>query len=94
MRVILNGTSVITLTIPVPTQDLDGCLLMIVSNGVAAHVPTFTTGLNGVGAGYTAFTTAAGARCNMMAIACNGAWNVFSAPAWTGTVTKLIGGIA
>lgn len=92
--VILNGTSVITLTIPVPTKDKDGDLLWVVSNGVAAHVPTFTGGLGGVGAGYTALTVAAGANLCIVAIACDGAWNVPSAPAWTGTVTKVTGGIA
>ena len=93
-RVIINGTGAITVTIPVPTQDLDGCLLTIASNGVAANVITFTSGLGGVGAGYTALTGAAGARVSMQAIACNGFWNALSAPAWTGTVTKVIGGLA
>jgi hypothetical protein len=27
-------------------------------------------------------------------IACGGFWNIPSAPAWTGTVTKVTGGIA
>lgn len=91
---ILNGTSVITPTFPAPTKDQDGSIVFIASNGVAAHVPTFTGGLNGVGSGYTALTGAAGAKVNLIVMAVNGAWNVFSAPAWTGTVTKLIGGIA
>ena len=92
--VVLNSTVAITLTIPVPTQDLDGTLLWVISNGVAAHVPTFTGGLGGVGAGYTAFTVGTGARLAIQCIAVNGAWNVISAPAWTGTVTKVTGGIA
>lgn len=92
--VILNGTSAITLTVPVPTKDMDGTILYLVSNGVAAHVPTFTGGLGGVGTGYTAFTVATGAPLCIMCVAVNGAWNIQSAPAWTGTVTKLIGGIA
>lgn len=94
MRVIINATSAITLTIPVPTKDMDGTCLWIVSSTVAAHVPTFTGGLGGVGAGYTALTAAAGAQMCIQAIACNGTWNVPSAPAWTGTVTKVTGGIA
>lgn len=94
-RVILNGTTIITLTIPVPTVDQDGDRLTILSNGVAAHVPTFTGGLGGVGAGYTALTGAAAARgVNIDVYAVNGAWNVISAPAWTGTVTKVTAGIA
>lgn len=94
LRVILNGTSVITLTVPVPTKDMDGCMLTIVSNGVAAHVPTFTGGFGGVGSGYTALTVATGARLCIICVAVNGAWNVVSAPAWTGTVTKVTAGIA
>lgn len=92
--VILNGTSVITLTVPAPTKDKDGDLLYLISNGVAAHVPTFTGGIGGVGSGYTAFTVATGAPLCIQLMACNGVWCVFSAPAWTGTVTKMIGGIA
>jgi hypothetical protein len=94
MRVIINATSAITLTIPVPTKDMDGTTLWIVSSTVAAHVPTFTGGLGGVGSGYTALTAATGAQVCVQAIACNGAWNIPSAPAWTGTVTKVTGGIA
>lgn len=92
--VILNGTNAITLTIPVPTKEMDGNMLWVVSNGVAAHVPTFTGGLGGVGAGYTALTVAAGANLCILCIACDGAWNIPSGPAWTGTVTKVTAGIA
>lgn len=94
-RVIINGTTIVTLTVPVPTVDQDGDRLTILSNGVAAHVPTFTGGLGGVGAGYTALTGAAAARgVNIDVYAVNGAWNVCAAPAWTGTVTKVTAGIA
>jgi hypothetical protein len=92
--VMINGTAAVTLTIPAPTKDKDGDLLFLVSNGVAAHVPTFTGGLGGVGAGYTALTVATGAPLCILCVACNGAWRTISAPAWTGTVTKMIGGIA
>lgn len=91
---ILNGTSAITPTFAAPTKDQDGSIIFIASNGVAQHIPTFTGGLNGVGSGYTALTGASGAKVNFIVMAVNGYWNVFSAPAWTGTVTKLIGGIA
>lgn len=94
LRVILNGTNAITLTVPVPTNDMDGCVLEIASNGVVAHVPTFTGGFGGVGAGYTALTVAVGAKLYIRCIAVNGAWNIQSAPAWTGTVTKVTAGIA
>lgn len=92
--VTLNGTSAITLTVPVPTKDMDGTILFLISNGVAAHVLTFTSGLGGVGSGYTTVTGASGARISMMAVACNGYWNALSAPGWTGTVTKATGALA
>jgi hypothetical protein len=92
--VVLNGTGAITLTIPVPTADMDGTCLTILANGVVAHVPTFTGGLGGVGSGYTALTVAAGAKLCISVWACAGAWMIPSAPAWTGTVTKVTAGIA
>lgn len=94
LRVILNGTSVITLTVPVPTKDMDGCELTIVGNGAAAHLLTFTGGLSGAGGSYDIFTVNATAPVAVKVIACNGVWVAFTAPAWTGTVTALVGGIA
>lgn len=94
MTVILNGTAAITLTVPVPTKDMDGCELTIVGNGVAQHLPTFTGGLSGAGASYDVFTVNATAPVAIKVIACNGVWVAFTAPAWTGTVTALVGGIA
>lgn len=93
-RVILNGTSVITLTVPQPTNDMDGTLLLIASNGAAAHVVTFTGTLNNAGSGYTSFTNNASGTLMLIVMAVNGFWTVPSAPAWTGTVTKVVGGIA
>jgi hypothetical protein len=94
MRVVINLATAIALTVPVPTKDMDGVMLTIVSSTVAAHVVTFTGGLGGVGSGYTALTAATGAQMCVQVIACNGTWNVCSGPAWTGTVTKVTAGIA
>lgn len=94
MRVILNGTTVITLTVPVPTKDMDGCNLVIVSNGAAAHVPTFTGGLGGAGSSYDAITNNATGQMALSVYAANGAWCIPQAPALTGTVTNITGGIA
>jgi hypothetical protein len=94
LRVILNGTSVITLTIPVPTKDMDFCELSIVGNGAAAHLLTFTGGLSGAGTNYDVITVNATAPIAFKAIACNGLWVGFAAPALTGTVTNITGGIA
>lgn len=94
LRVILNGTAAITLTVPVPTKDMDGCLLTITQNGVAQHLTTFTGGLSGAGTSYDVLTTNATAPTSVQAIACNGLWNAICAPAMGGTVTNLIGSIA
>jgi len=93
-RVILNGTSVIALTIPVPTKDMDGTLLTIVGNGAAAHTLTFTGGLSGAGTSYDVVTTNATAPIALTAIACNGLWNSFVATPMAGTVTNITGTVA
>ncbi len=94
LTVVLNGTSVITLTVPVPTKDMDGTLLYIVGNGAAAHLLTFTGGLNGAGGSYDIVTVNATAPTLMMVMACNGLWLTVFAPAMGGTVTNLIGSVA
>jgi hypothetical protein len=94
LRVILNGTSVITLTIPVPTAELDGTMLTIISNGAAAHVPTFTGGLGGAGTSYDAITNNATGKFALTVFAANGTWQIPQAPALSGTVTNITGGIA
>ena len=93
-RVILNGTSVIALTIPVPTKDMDGTLLTIVGNGAAAHTLTFTGGLSGAGTSYDGVTTNSTAPIAVSAIACNGLWNSFVATPMAGTVTNITGTVA
>lgn len=94
LRLLLNGTSVITLTIPVPTKDMDGCRLTIIANGAAAHLLTFTGGMGGAGGSYDVVTLNGTAPCAMEAIAANGLWMPIFAPAMGGTVTNLIGSIA
>jgi hypothetical protein len=93
-RVILNGTSVIALTVPVPTKDMDGTLLTIVGNGVAAHTLTFTGGLSGAGTSYDVITTNSAAPIAFTAIACNGLWNSFVSTPMAGTVTNITGTVA
>ena len=93
-RVILNGTSVIALTIPVPTKDMDGTLLTIVGNGAAAHTLTFTGGVSGAGSSYDVVTTNSTAPIALTAIACNGLWNSFVATPLAGTVTNITGTVA
>jgi hypothetical protein len=93
-RVILNGTGAITLTIPVPTKDKDGDSLIIVSNGAAAHVPTFTGGVGGAGSSYDAFTFNSTGTLALQVFAANGLWAMLAAPAITGTVTNIVAGVA
>jgi len=93
-RVILNGTSVIALTIPVPTKDMDGTLLTIVGNGAAAHTLTFTGGLSGAGTSYDVVTTNSTAPIAFTAIACNGLWTSFVTTPMAGTVTNVTGTLA
>ncbi|MDA1095311.1 MAG: hypothetical protein O3A25_18925 [Acidobacteria bacterium] len=92
LLVILNGTSVITLTVPVPTKDLDGCFLYIVGNGAAAHVLTFTGGLSGAGSSYDVITVNSTKPISVGPfIACNGFWSAPNAVPLAGTVTNILG---
>jgi hypothetical protein len=93
LRVLLNGTSVITLTIPVPTKDLDGCELSIIPNGAAAHVLTFTGGLSGAGASYDVVTINATAPAPIKVVAANGLWMAYVQTPMAGTVTNITGTI-
>jgi len=91
LLVILNGTSVITLTVPVPTKAMDGTVLTIVGNGAAAHVLTFTGGLSGAGSSYDVITVNATAPIAVQAIACNSLWVALAAIPVAGTVTNVTG---
>lgn len=94
LTVDLNGTSVIALTIPVPTKDMDGDELNIMSNGAAAHTLTFTGGLSGAGTSYDVITTNATAPAAYKFVACNGLWLAYCQPPMGGTVTNIIGSVA
>lgn len=97
-----SGSTVLTMTIPVPTKDMDGCRLTVLSqNGTGAHViyigavagATSGTGLNGAGTNYDRFTFPAGPVAIDL-FAYDSAWYTATHPAYTGTVTLLVGGIA
>ena len=94
LRVMLNGTSVITLTIPVPTKELDFCRLTICGNGAAAHLVTFTGGLSGAGSSYDVITVNATAPIAVEAMAANGLWNSIVNVPMAGTVTNITGTVA
>lgn len=91
---ILNGTSVINLTVPIPTVDMDGDELNIIGNGTAAHVITFTGGIGGESTSYDIITANSGGPVAHKFVACNAVWLMYSQPAITGTVTNLVSGLA
>lgn len=94
-RVMLNGTSVIALTLTSPTKDMDGCRVMIVGNGAAAHTITYTTtGFSGAGGNYDLITTNATAPIAYEFVACNGLWVLLVAVPMAGTVTNVTGTIS
>ena len=90
----LNGTAAITLTIPVPTADMDFDELNIASDGVAQHLLTFTGGLSGAGGSYDIITINATAPAAFKFVAANILWMAYCQPPMGGTVTNIIGSIA
>lgn len=89
--VLLNGTAAITLTVPVPTKDLDGSMLWIAGDGVAAHVITFTGGLSGAGSSYDVMTVNATAPVLLGPYAaCNGLWLAAVAIPAAGTIPNIL----
>jgi hypothetical protein len=94
---VLNAvsTTILAMTVALPSKAQDGCRLLIASrNGTGAHTITFAGRLNGAGSGnYTVFTFPAN-PVMIECIALDEFWYVVTSPAWTGTVTLLVGGIA
>lgn len=93
---ILNAvsTTVLAMTLAAPTRAMDGTVLRIASrNGTGAHTITIEGGLNGAGSGYDVFTFPAG-PVMLELVALDLFWYTPTHPAFTGTVTLLVGGIA
>ena len=91
LTVILNSTA-FTLTVPVPTKDLDGCEVTFVGSQAAAYVLEFTGGLNGASTGYETITNASTSPA-FKVIACNETWHLFVAGGLSGTATNVIASI-
>lgn len=85
---VLNGTGALTMTLAVPTTDMDMCILDVVSNGKAAHTVTLATAIGDAGAGYTVATFPSGGQTCLSLMAVNGIWVSRPAP-WDGTVTAI-----
>lgn len=90
----LIGTSVITLTIPVPTKAHDGTRILFMASGVAAHIYTFTGGLSGAGSSYDLNTVNATAPIAFEVVASNSLWLPIAAVPLAGTVTNITGTIS
>lgn len=72
---VLNGTSVLAMTLAAPTKDMDGQMLIFLGNGKAAHTITYTAGFGANTTNSDVITFhATQAQC-CMAIAANGVWN-------------------
>lgn len=94
LTVILNGTSVIALTIPVPTADMDGVELNILANGAAAHTLTFTGGLSDAGSSYDVITMNGTKRVAHKFVAVNATWVAYCQPGMAGTLTNIVSTLA
>ena len=91
----LNGTSVLAMTVAVPTKDMDGTLLWIASNGVAAHTVTFTGGLSGASTSYDVLTVNASAPVLIGPfMAVNSLWQAAATVPVSGTVTNITAALA
>lgn len=71
---VLNGTSVLAMTLANPTTDMDGCRLAIMGNGKAAHTVTYTAGLGNVGSTADVITYSATQAQAFNLVACGGFW--------------------
>lgn len=83
---VLNGTSVLAMTLANPTKDMDGSILTVVANGAAAHTVTYTAGFGGAGGSYDVLTANGTGTCAFQVIACNALWILLGPP--TGTLTN------
>lgn len=88
---VLTGTSALTMTIAAPTKDLDGTLVWITGNAKSASTIQFagTVGIGNAGAGLDIITFQNAGNVGVCVMAMNGFWNIFAAPAITGTTTAI-----
>jgi hypothetical protein len=71
---VLYGTTVLNMTIAVPTQDQTGDVLIVINSGNAVHLVTVTGGMGGVGGAADIVTFTAGQKSGLMLMAMNGVW--------------------
>lgn len=73
---ILNGTSVLAMTLANPTKDMDGSILIVCGNGIAAHTVTYTAGFGNVSTTADVMTFGTTQAQAFQCIAANGIWNL------------------
>lgn len=74
MIAILNGTTLLAMTLANPSTAQDGSRLVIAGNGKAAHTVTYTAGLGNVGATADVLTFSATQAQSIELFACGGFW--------------------
>lgn len=94
MVAVLNGTTILAMTVADPTTDLDGARLTIIGNGVAAHTITFASGISGAGGSYDVVTVNASAPVAIEVMACNALWMAIVNVPMAGTVTNITATVA
>lgn len=83
-----------TLTVPVPTKDLDGCEVTFVGSAAGvAYVLEFTGGLGGASTNYETITWNGTGNLAFKVIASNEAWCGFVAGGLSGTATAVVASI-
>ena len=70
----LNSTVALAMTLANPGVDMDGCELIVIGNGKAAHTITYTAGIGNAGSGYTVLTFDTGGQCCVRLMAANAIW--------------------
>ena len=74
MVAVLNGTTILAMTLANPSTEQDGSLLFVVGNGKAAHTVTYAAGLGNVGATADVITFKADQAQGVALMAVGGFW--------------------
>lgn len=89
----LNSTGALTMTLAVPSKDLDGSILWIVANGKAAHTVTVATDIgDGGSSNYDVLTFNSSGQAAVCLIAMNSIWVLGNYV--SGTLSNIVAGVA
>jgi hypothetical protein len=93
LLVCLHSTA-FTLTVPVPTKDLDGCVVTFTGAAGAAYILEFTGGLGGASTNYETITFNTTGALFFQVLAMNETWRAaLATPYSSGTSTNIAGTI-